>query len=498
MDRSEVVGNVSVADRIAGGLKAEFLARVIYTASNALLLLLLTRFLLDPDEYGMLYLALSVLGIAELFSVLGLPKSTARYVTEYVEKDTAQVPHILRLSLNYNLIAIGVVSAVLAAARVQIAGYIGEPELASFLLVGVGYVAVRSTTTYLRFVFQAFNQVKISALLKALTGVSRVVLACAFVLVGFGALGALFGYTLGFAIVSAVGFVLLHLRFFRGFDTADRSEEGLGRRILRYAVPTTATRAGVALDSRVDTILVGAFLNPTAAGIYTLAGQIVKFSIVPATSLGFTISPALGERKAKERTEHASKIYEQSLKHVLMLYVPGSVGLFLVAEPLIRYVFGSEYLGVVPILYMFSFFIVVRAVHKITGGGLDYLGLAGIRSKARIVSAIGNLLLNLLLIPLFGVIGAAVATVVSYTGYTAVTVYVIHRELSLRPRAVLPDLTIIGAIATIMGVIVLALLPHISNIVGLFTVIAVGAGVWLVLSVASGILSIDRTFSFLS
>jgi len=64
---------VSLSERVARGVKASLIARVVYIATNSALLIVLTRYLLEPGEYGQLYFALSILGIALLFSALGIP-----------------------------------------------------------------------------------------------------------------------------------------------------------------------------------------------------------------------------------------------------------------------------------------------------------------------------------------------------------------------------------------------------------------------------------------
>jgi len=188
--------------------------------------------------------------------------------------------------------------------------------------------------------------------------------------------GALFGYVAGLAVSTVFGAYVVYTRFYADYDRAEEPAEGLSRRMLEYSIPLTATRGANVLDKKVDTILVGILLNFTAVGYYTLAKQVSNFVAMPAASFGFTISPALGEQKNKQNLERASRLYEQSLEYVLLAYVPAVVGLALVAEPMIRYIFGTDYLGAVPVVQVFRGFILVNAVNKITSDGLDYLGRA--------------------------------------------------------------------------------------------------------------------------
>ena len=489
---------MDLRERLARGVKAMFVARGLEIGANAVLLILLTRYLLTPSEYGLLYFALSVLAVVGLFGFLGIGRSTARFVTEYDQKAPGQVPHILRWTMLL-LAGLGLLGSVaLVVGSEWIAGLLGEPALAPFLVLGTVYVVGRSFWGYLLAIFQGFNRVTWSAALRAINGVARVLLATALVVVGFGALGALVGYAVAFVLTAVVGVVVLYWRFVRRIETAEQREPGLLRQVVRYSVPTAATQASIVLDSKVDTILVGVLMNPAAVGFYTLASQVADIVVVPAESLGFTISPALGEQKAGDQPDRAARIYESSLEYVLLLYVPAAAGVVLVAEPAVLTIFGEPYAGAIPALQVFGGLVVARGVHKVTGDGLDFLGLARVRAVARGVAATANFGLNLLLIPIYGVVGAAVATVVTYSAYTAVNVFYIHRELSLDVRRLLRSAARTLGVTAVMAGAVFLVMPYVTSLPTLVGAVAFGASIWAVLAVAIGGLDLGRVRALLS
>jgi len=489
---------MSLGQRIATGVKVTLVARLIHVAANGLLLLLLTRYFLEPDEYGTLYFAIAVLGIGELFGTFGLVKSTARYITEYLEQDPDQVRYIISRTVALMLTISIVVSIVITVFSSPLAGALGRPEAATLLLVGGFYVAGRSMNEYLKFAFQAFNRVTWSAVVGTVDSVARLAIAVGLVLSGFGAVGVMAGHVLGYVIAAVVGLVALYTRFFAGLPSTETAEDGLLRRIIEYSVPTAATRASLIIDSRLDTVLVGVLSTPAAVAFYTLARQIADLCIVPAQSLGFTISPTLGEQTAAENPEVAARVYHTALENVLLLYLPAAAGLTIVAHPTVRYVFGADYLGAAVVIQVFALFVVVRAIHKITGSGLDYLGLARIRAIARTSSALGNFALNLVLIPPFGAMGAAVATVVTFSSYTAVNVVYIARELPLDWATLFTSLTRIVAITGVMSVVVLGAVRYVDSLPTLVATICLGGAVWAVLSIATGLVRPRQVWTFLT
>lgn len=474
-------------ERIIRGASAAFGARLVEIAANAALTVILARFLLTTDQFGRLFVAISVIGVASILGTLGIPSSVARYVTEYDEKDPAQVPHVVRTSLLAIVVLCGAVGLGLVLGAEAIARVLGDPALAPLLLLGAFYVVGYSLAKFARRIFQALNRLSVSAVLSSISSIGRLVLAVGLVWAGLGPAGALLGYVGGFALASIVGLWLLYTRCYAGVRRASSMESGLARRLLEYSVPLTATRSAAILDKKVDTILVGALAGATPAAFYVVGKQISDACTAPASSLGYAISPAIGEERAGDRLDRAARHYEASLEHVIVLYVPAVVGLVVLAEPAVVLVFGPAYLGAVPVVQVLAVFIFAAAINAITSGGLDFLGRASDRAKAKSAMAVGNVVLNLALIPVLGVVGAAIATVCTYSLYTLYNVRVIGQELPIDLRRRVGPLLRVLAISVLMGLVVFELRPFIDDLTSLVGVVAIGLAIWAIPSATMGL-----------
>ncbi|WP_416841653.1 flippase [Haloferax sp. DFSO52] len=474
-----------------------FAAQSVSLLSKGLLIILLTRFFLTAEEYGLLYFAISILSVALLFANLGLAKSAARYLAEYRRTQPGQVPNILWSTLKYNLVTILVVCAAVVVFSEPVGRLLNEPRVAPLLVAGVGYIAFSSLKTFLSLTFQGLNSVDWSAKTDIVANVTLVVFIVGFLLLGLGPLGAILGYTVGFVLAVIVGFVILYVKFYRPLDEGAPMESGLSRRILRYSIPLTVTRGAVMLDSRVDAILVGYFLNPVAVGYYMLGKQITDFVIAPATTIGFSVSPTYGEQKVTNKLERAANLYETTFEYVVTLYIPAAVGMAILAEPAVRLIFGAEYLGAVPIVQVFSLYVLLRAIDKITNDSLDFIGRAGARAYAKSATAIANFALNIALIPTLGVVGAALATVITYTFLVVFEVYLIYTEFSLSLTRLARTTAIVCLVTLGMALPVLAFEPFISGLVTLGAAVVLGIVMWSVLVSVSGLLSFRRVVGML-
>jgi O-antigen/teichoic acid export membrane protein len=484
--------------KFARSFKAMLSARALHMIASGVLTVVLARMLLTQEEYGMLGAALAVLGVVQMFADMGIAKAAARYITEYRETNPRQVAHVLRTAVVYRLAVVAVVGTAFAGLSLHAARFVDQPELGPLLALGTGYLVVHSLYIFTQVIFQGYNQITYSAAIRAVGSVGRLALAVAFVLLVGGAVGALIGYIVGYGAGAVVGLYLVYVKCYRGAERDPEPEDGLTRKIARYSIPLTATRGANILDKRVDTILVGYFMNPVAVGYYYLAKQVVDFVNSPAASLGFTLSPAYGEHKAGGETDHAAQIYETTLRYVLLLYVPAAAGIVIVAEPTIRVIFGEEWLGAAPVLQVFAVYVVLHAITYVTGDTLDFLGRARARAYAKGGGSVANFLLNLVMIPAYGVVGAAAATVATHGGLVVVTLWVIHDELSLAVGSLVRYLVGVLAVTGAMSLAVVAVLSNGGGLLVLVASILAGVAIWAGLSVAGGLLDLRRVQTILS
>jgi len=473
---------------IGGRFRWEMLATVVNSTVGILLVVILAR-LLNPDGYGLLFLTLSILGVIQVFADLGLKGSTGRYIAEYKENQIKQVPKIIEVTATVVLVLTFFTSLVIVFRREYIASIIQEPRLSKFLLIGVLFLIFRVVYVYSRVVFQGFELIKKAAIISILYSTSKLIFALLLVYLGFESLGAFIGYTLSAVVTAVASVILLYNEVYKHIDSAPAIESGLTRRILEYSVPMTATRGARILDKKIDILLIGFFLNPATVGYYAVAKQVGSVLKRPARALGFTLGPTFGSETAAGNYQHAARIFEKSITNLLLLYVPASTGLIILSSQVIRHVIGENYIEASLILKLFGIFLIFSIVNQVASPALNYLGKAKIRAVMKTITSAVNLVLNVVLIPRLGPVGAALATVITFGAYTSINFYYIYRELPLEMFSILSDVSKISMISFLMGTAVVVLRPNISSIQGLLLAITMGITIWGILSVLFGLMN---------
>lgn len=198
--------------------------------------------------------------------------------------------------------------------------------------------------------------------------------------------------------------------------------------LLKYSIPLTISVFATQITSRADRIIVGYFLGAGMVGIYSISYGIadVISSIVQPIRTSFF--PEFSRIIEEGETGKASEYVSTGVHYFLALAIPAAVGLYFVGPELIYIISTSDAATkshiLLPILsfgIIFWNLDILYGVIQVSAG--DTLPIAA----SRFLSAIINIILNMILIPLIGITGAAIATFISYlissliVGYLSVT-----------------------------------------------------------------------------
>ena len=105
--------------------------------------------------------------------------------------------------------------------------------------------------------------------------------------------------------------------------------------------------------------------------------------------------------------------YERSFKYMLMLGLPISSGIFIFSDQIISIFYGIEYSEASIVLAIISWHLFLRFLNVVSGFTLSSINRQGSRAFSQGIAALSNIILNLILIFLYGLIGAAIAAVIT-------------------------------------------------------------------------------------
>lgn len=185
------------------------------------------------------------------------------------------------------------------------------------------------------------------------------------------------------------------------------------RRALNYGYKAYLGNILSFLSYRLDLFLLNVLIGPAAVGVYSVAVRLVEQLWMISQAVSVVIFPRLSAMKQSE--ELRSRFTAFMSRAVLWTTLVSAIFLAAVAHPLIMLLFGSEFEGAYSAMLVLLPGVVLFSCARVLANDLAARGQVGTNlALAGLVLGV-NAIANILLIPLYGIAGAAIATSLSYS-----------------------------------------------------------------------------------
>jgi N-acetylglucosaminyldiphosphoundecaprenol N-acetyl-beta-D-mannosaminyltransferase len=422
---------------------------------------------LPPDEFGRYAVAQAAVLLVQALAFYGLQLAVTRF--HAARHKAGSLPGLL--STTYGCFA-ALVALALAGSALAIAFLVPDPRLAAVLWAALPLLALRGLVSINLAVHRgalAVGRHNLVECTQTLVGLALAVLAV--IGLGQGAPGLVLGLAGGSLLAAVLDFRLLarHLR---------RPEPAILREVARFAAPLVLSYALGAVIAYADRLFLERLAGPDMVAIYAVSVGIVDR---PVTLLFMAVTlaafPLAVERLEREGPAAAREQLRHNATALLALAVPAAVGLACVAEPLAAVVVGPDYrAGVAAILPWIAALALIQGITShYLGHALHLASRTDLFVRLLAPAAVASLVLNPLLIPVWGLAGALTAafaaqgTALVLTAVTARRVFPIGFPVAQALR--------VGLAAAIMALAIeAAALP--PTLPGLVLAILLGAGVY--------------------
>ncbi|MBU2567620.1 MAG: flippase [Elusimicrobia bacterium] len=232
------------------------------------------------------------------------------------------------------------------------------------------------------------------------------------------------------------------------------------KKILSLAWPFALGFVVAAILTSTDTVMLGFIKTPEIVGQYSVGVRVIQVLLIIPALFSVALLPSLS--RFIEDKKRLLDITKKALSYIMMLGVPLLLGGVLTAPQLIPKIFGIQYeLGILSFQILLLLMIIIFPVII-----FDYILLAlNLQVKNlqyTVIAATANIFLNLLLIPLYSLYGAALATVLAQGINLALTTNLIKKTLGDTGFQLQPLVKFILASMLMAGFIWLTFLVHLS------------------------------------
>lgn len=442
-----------------------FFAGTIFTAGLGYLFKVYLARVLGVEALGIYALGFTFVGFLGAFNSLGLVESAVRFAAVYKATGRAEQLRALLWRGGSVLVLANIVFAgvfLMAGASVArrfyhsslLADYV--PWFAALMTIGV-------VSTFYGRILAGYNAVGRRTIITNFIGSpATMLLSVCFIWMGWG----LRGYLLGQVVASILVAAMLLSAVWSMTPASARHFSPLPRALPREVWSFSAAAMGVILlefvMAQVDKITLGFYLGPKSVGVYSVAWAMVAYEALILNSVNQVFSPIIADLHTRRQFPMLARLYGALTKWVLGLTLPLGIVMIVDARPLMS-IFGPAFERGWPLL-------IIGTAGQLVNCGVGSVGLLLLMSgnqnrllKVQAVMAGVMIVASIGLIPLWGIIGAAVAAAITNVGTNAWNLLSVRKILGLAPFSpgfvrLLPPTVVSGFLALVV--------KHYSYVIG--------------------------------
>lgn len=202
------------------------------------------------------------------------------------------------------------------------------------------------------------------------------------------------------------------------------------RSLLTESWPLILGAMASMINMRMDQVILGAMVDDVAVGNYSAAARLAEVWLIVPGIIGSSIYPAIISAK-----ENSEEVYRARILRVVKLMaavvLPVAFIISILSGRIIHLVYGQEYAPAGNYLAIYIWTGVPYLIFFVLNQMFYIEGLLKIGFVVSVFSVASNLSLNFLLIPVFGGIGAAIATLVTAVGSTLLSVIILNSKTGI-------------------------------------------------------------------
>ena len=269
------------------------------------------------------------------------------------------------------------------------------------------------------------GKIGISATAGFINSFSRIIVQVIAIFMGYGVAGLAGGFVVGVVVSSIVQLRFFDLHFVR-------FKWGHIKSLSTFSFWVFLISGGGIVFSTADTVMIGYYLGNADVGVYRILLQFTLLASFTTVALGSTLYPRVSRWEKTKDTGLIEKSLSSAFTYSLVLAIPMFVGGLLLGDKLLYYLYGAEFgqgymtmvvLFIMQIVNIFNFFFTTYLT------AMDYLKDL---FKITLVSVTVNIILNSSFIPLIGILGAAIATLVTMGLNAVLALWVLSKILTIK------------------------------------------------------------------
>jgi len=377
-------------------------SKIIFAVSAFLMHIGLAR-ILGVEDYGVYGVIMAFLGITYTLFQPGVQTSVIKFAAE----DISRVSLVLKAGVKLQLILSVTLTLLIFATAPLIAFFLKDDSLISYIrLASLVIIPAALDTVYLASLngIRFFGKQAISVIFHSLT---KLFLVFIIIFLGFRVKGVLAG------MIASTIIGMIISRSFCKFKNQG-GEFGI-KKLLIFTTPVLLYVFCVTSIASLDLLFVKSILNSNKeAGLYTSAANISKLPFILFSSFQAVLLPSVSRAFSMNNMELFKKYINQTLRYLLLLMLPIVTILSATAGTVLEIFYSSKYSGAESALSILLFGGAFSIILSVLASVIIGCGRPKVSLFFALILFPMDIILNLILIPIYGLSGAAISTTITF------------------------------------------------------------------------------------
>lgn len=391
---------MSSAKTIAKNMGFLFLTQVLDKILSFFLIVLITRYLGDVG-LGKYSFAFAFIGIFIAISNLGINV----YVFREIAKDKLKAKKLVDNFLSLRVFMVIVLYVIITIISWKIPK---TREIMSLLLLVMIHELFGTLNNIITIVYQAYEKNEFS--------VYSIIVEKSLAL-SFGAYVLITGYglntlLLALVIAKAISFIFYYTICYKKFVKISLGMDfRLWKMLIKDSIPFGLTKAFGIVNHEVDKVLLTMMKSYAITGLYSAAAKLVDAITLIPTIIVLATFPVMSRFYHTNLQDFSKLLYKKSMYYTISIALPITVGVSLLAQRLILFIYKGSVTDSWVVLQIMSWSLIFIFINYIMGYLLNSINKQHLFTISTGVCLLANVILNFLLIPRFGYTGTAIVAV---------------------------------------------------------------------------------------
>ena len=414
---------------ILTGSAWSFSAQVVAAVLGMINSIIVARFY-GTDILGVVAILNSFLMLTAIFAVLGTDKSILKLIPEHMAKYSPT--SAFRVYRKTQFLVAGF-SFITGTCLFFASGFVADSifskaHLSLFFSIAAFFVIFQSLVQLNTQAVRGLRLIKVFAFIQLLPFLSKLTILVIITTFFFNRYNPVYAMFASIATTAVAGIWIMDGTFKKKVNPSDNVQEIPLKDILRLSLPMLMTAAMYFIIGQTGVIILGAFKSEADVGYYSVAVRLATLTNFILQATGSMAAPKYSELFHNEKMNDLFHVAKKSTKLILWSTAPIMLILLLFGGYILRYIYGDEFTASYPalVILLIGYFISMAS-----GTSELFMNMTDNQDILRniMVAASGiNIGLNLILIPGFGIYGAACAATISLAVWNIFTLVYMKKK----------------------------------------------------------------------